>query len=817
MENRKIILPVSGMTCVNCAMNIERSVKKLDGIQEVQVNFAAEQARATFDPKKINLMDIQEKIENSGFKVVTDRIDFAVTGMTCANCAMNIERILIKKVPGVVQASVNFAVERASVEYVPGITSVQDLADAVQKAGFAAIISQEDETESDAHDLARQKEIKDQTLKFFSGVVFALPLFLISMARDFNLIGAWSHQPWVNWFFFLLATPVQFYTGWDFYISGIKSIKNKSANMDVLVAMGSTTAYLYSIAVLVLPGIGDHVYFETAAVIITLIKLGKLLEARTKGKTGSAIKKLMGLTPKTATILSDNREKQVPIDRVKTGDIVVVRPGERIPVDGRITGGASSIDESMLTGEPIPVDKTTGDTIAGGTINGQGLIYFIATKVGKDTALAQIIRLVQEAQGSKAPIQAIADRVASFFVPAIILIAFFTFTGWWVAGGAFVPAMIRMVAVLVIACPCALGLATPTAIMAGTGKGAEKGLLFKNSQSLEKAAALDTIVLDKTGTITIGAPLVTDIVPYPLGGLDATTLLQIAASAEKGSEHPLGRAIVKEAEKKDVPLFAIDDFKAIGGFGVAAVVGEKRVKIGKPEWFYRDKDAVIDAETARAISAYQSQGKTVMVVTDSGQYQGFICVSDKVKPESRSAVDAIHNLGITTVMLTGDNKMAAKSIGKAVGIEKVIPEVRPEEKSFTIKTLKQKGGSVAMVGDGINDAPALAEADVGLAIGTGTDVAIETADIILASGNLNGVPNAIKLSRATMATIRQNLFWAFFYNAVLIPIAAGALYPFEALPMFLRQLHPILAALAMAFSSISVVTNSLRLYRAKIV
>ena len=814
MENQKIILPVSGMTCANCAMNIERAVKKLDGIEQIAVNFATEQAAATFDPRKIKLSDIQDKIEASGFKVVTDFIDFPVTGMTCANCAMNIERTLGKKVPGIVQASVNFAAERASVEYIPGVTSSIDIASAIEKAGFGAIMPEDGDEGIDKEAEAREKEIRNQTVKFFTGLAFALPLFLLSMARDFNLIGAWSHQPWVNWFFLILATPVQFFTGWDFYVSGIKSIKNKSANMDVLVALGSTTAYVYSLAVLVLPGVGDHVYFETAAVIITLIKLGKLLESRTKGKTGSAIKKLMGLTPKTATLLIDAIEKPVPIDAVAVGDIVVVRPGERIPVDGRIIKGFSSVDESMLTGEPIPVDKVKGDSVAGGTINGQGLLHFKALKVGKNTALAQIMRLVQEAQGSKAPIQAIADRVASFFVPAIIVIAFITFILWWIAGGLFVPAMIRMVAVLVIACPCALGLATPTAIMAGTGKGAEKGVLFKNSQSLEKAAALETIVLDKTGTLTLGAPLVTDIVPDPEANGDDNTLLQIAASAETGSEHPLGRAIVQEAEKRDIPLVPIDGFEAIGGFGVEAVVSGKKVKIGKPEWF---NDATINAKTTTSITHYQSQGKTVIVVSESDQYKGFICVSDKVKPDSKTAIEAIHNLGIKTVMLTGDNKRAAETISSQVGIDAVISEVRPDEKSSAIKALKQKGESVAMVGDGINDAPALAEADVGLAIGTGTDVAIETADIILASGSLMGVPNAIKLSRATMSTIRQNLFWAFFYNAALIPIAAGVLYPFEILPMFLRQLHPILAALAMAFSSISVVTNSLRLYRRKIV
>ena len=814
MTEQTLILPITGMTCANCAMNIARGLNKLPGVSDTNVNFASEQAAVTFDPRAATTTDLIQQVDRLGFKVTTARIDFPVTGMTCANCAMNVERALGKKVPGVVNAVVNIAAERATVDYLPSMVTPDDLVSAVEKAGFGAPIEQEGQPE-DAEAEARQREIAEQTRQFLIGVTFALPLFVASMARDFGLTGAWSHQPWVNWLFFLLATPVQFYTGWDFYVSGWKSLRNKSANMDVLVAMGSSTAYAYSLAVLLLPTLGGHVYFETSAVIITLIKMGKLLEARTKGKTGSAIRKLMGLRPKTATVRRDGIEHETPIERVRVGDVVLVRPGERIPVDGQVIEGASAVDESMLTGEPIPVDKLAGDTVAAGTINGQGLMVFTATRVGRETALAQIIRLVQEAQGSKAPIQALADRVAAVFVPAIIVIALLVLAIWWLVAGDFVTAMIRMVAVLVIACPCALGLATPTAIMAGTGKGAERGILFKNSRALERATRLSTVVLDKTGTITEGQPAVTDLVPDTGNGVTENELMMLAASVEKGSEHPLGRAIVDKAEALGLELVTPQAFKAHGGDGVEAQVNGRRIKVGKPHWFDAPPGR-ISAATVERISAYQAQGKTVMVAADADRLLGLICVSDRIKEDSPSAIALLKKLGLKTVMLTGDNQRAADAIGRQAGVDQVEAEVRPEEKALRVKRLQKAGKRVAMVGDGINDAPALAQADVGFAIGTGTDVAIETADVILAAGSLGGVSKAIALSRATMTTIRQNLFWAFFYNAVLIPVAAGALFPFDGLPMMLRQLHPILAALAMAFSSISVVSNSLRLYRAKL-
>ena len=748
--------------------------------------------------------------------MASENVTLPITGMTCANCAMNIERTLNKKVPGVVQASVNFASERAAVQYLPNLTNLEEIIAAIRQAGFDAILPDETGEDEDVEQRARRAEIAEQTRKFIIGLVFTLPLFLWSMGRDFGLLGAWTHALWVNWAFWALATPVQFYTGWDYYTGGWKSLKNRSANMDVLVAMGSSVAYFYSLAVLVYPALGSHVYFETSAVIITLIKLGKMLEARAKGKTGNAIRKLMGLRPKTATIIRDGKEAEVSLKEVEVGDVVVVRPGEKIPVDGLVLEGNSAVDQSMLTGEPIPVDKSAGDTVVGATINSEGLLKFRATKVGKDTALAQIIKLVQEAQGSKAPIQALADRVAAVFVPGVIGIAATTFILWWILGGEFVPAMIRLVAVLIIACPCALGLATPTAIMAGTGKGAEKGILFKDSEALEKATKLQTIVLDKTGTLTLGKPTVAEVIAFNTSSpvQNKKELLRIAASVEKGSEHPVGRAILKEAEKQGLELFEPEEFKASGGLGVQARINGKLVYVGKPGWFIEmGVDMVGGSDYVRTL---QSQGKTLMAVVVEKELAGLIAVADSLKPESKAAVAELRGQGLKVVMLTGDNIQTARSIGEQVQVDEIVAEVRPEEKSMKVKELQSRGRMVGMVGDGINDAPALAQADVGIAIGTGTDVAMETADVILASGNLLGVSRAIQLSRATMRTVKQNLFWAFVYNIILIPVAAGLLYPLVFLPSALRQLHPILAALAMAFSSVTVVSNSLRLYRAKI-
>ncbi len=812
MSEKNIIFPVTGMTCANCAANIERSLNKMNGIQKAAVNFASEKVNIRFDPGQTTVTELVATIQRAGYGVVAHHLELPITGMTCANCAANIERTLNKKVPGVTQAAVNFASERAAIDYVPAIVSIDHIIAAIEKVGYGVIVPEDSQQGEDAEQFARQAEIRNQTRKFMVGVVFALPLFTLSMLRDFSFIGVWSHAQWMNWLFAFLATPVQFYTGWDYYVGGFKSLRNKSANMDVLIALGSSVAYFYSLVVLLFPFAGQHVYFEAAAVIITLIKLGKLLEARTKGKTGNAIRKLIGLQPKTAFILEKGQEKEIPLSQVKQEMVVVVRPGERIPVDGTVIEGQSFVDESMLTGEPLPVDKKVDDTIVGGTINGEGLLKFRATRVGQETALAQIIRLVQEAQGSKAPIQALADRVATVFVPAVILIALITFTIWWGVTGEFVPSMIRLVAVLVIACPCALGLATPTAIMAGTGKGAEMGILFKRADALENATKLDTIVLDKTGTITEGKPALTDLVVLDDDKMSEEGVLKLAASVEQGSEHPLGKAIAREAKLRKIELATPEDFQSHGGFGVQAVVSGQQVRVGKPKWF----DEPLSASAQGHIQRLQAEGKTVMMVEYGGRMVGLIAVADRVKPDSQEAIAYLHDQGLRVVMLTGDNPRTAKTMADQVGIDEVYAEVRPDEKSSRVKEIMDNGHTVAMVGDGINDAPALARADVGMAIGTGTDIAIEAADVILSSGTLRGIPRTIAVSRQTMRTVRQNLFFAFVYNVILIPVAAGALAPFEFFPMMLRQLHPILAALAMAMSSISVVTNSLRLYRAKI-
>jgi Cu+-exporting ATPase len=814
MTEKNVNIPVTGMHCANCALAIERSVKKVPGVNSASVSYATEEASLSFDPDQVQVKKLVEKIQEAGYGVAKATVDIPVTGMSCANCAMTIEKTLNKKVPGVVKASVNFASERASVEYIPSLTGLDEMIQAIQKAGYGAIRPDDALEGEDAELQARRAEIRDQTAKFLTGLALTIPIFILSMGRDFGFFGPWAQQPWFNWLLLVLATPVQFYTGWDYYSGGFKSLRNQSANMDVLVAMGSSVAYFYSLVVVAAPGLGHHVYFETSAVIITLIKLGKMLEARTKGKTGGAIRKLMKLRPKTAFIEVDGKEKEIPVSQVRVGDRIIVRPGESFPVDGAVLDGESSVDESMLTGEPIPVDKQAGDTVVAGTINGEGRLIMEATKIGKDTALARIIRLVQEAQGSKAPVQALADRVAAVFVPTVMGIALFTFILWWVIGGEFVPAMIRLVAVLVIACPCALGLATPTAIMAGTGKGAERGILFKNSEALEVSSKLDTVVLDKTGTITVGKPSVVDILFADGPFADENEFLRLAASAERGSEHPLGRAIAAEATGRGLSLSEPKSFKASRGLGMSAVVDGRPVLAGKPGWFL---DMGFDlAPVEQKISSLQAQGKTVVVTAVDNKIAGLIAVADRVKPESKDAIASLHKQKIQVVMITGDNSRTAQAIASEVKIDEVIAEVRPEDKSLRVKELQEKGKKVCMVGDGINDAPALAQANVGMAIGTGTDVAIETGEVILASGSLRGVPRAVELSRATMRTIHENLFWAFFYNVILIPVAAGVLFPFASLPFYLRQLNPILAAFAMAMSSITVVSNSLRLYRAKV-
>jgi Cu+-exporting ATPase len=826
VSTKQISLPVTGMHCANCSMTIERNLKKLDGVAEANVNYANEKATVVFDPAVLDEKVIIDRVRDVGYGVATARVELPITGMTCANCAATIERTLNHKVPGVVNAAVNLASERASVEYIPGLVTRGDIVAAVERIGYGVVEAADADEMEDAERAAREAEIADQTRKFWVGVLFALPLFLLSMGRDFGLLGDWAHAAWVNWLFLALATPVQFYTGWDYYAGGFKSLRHGSANMDVLVAMGSSVAYLYSLTV-TLGLVGGHVYFETSALIITLIKLGKMLEAQAKGRTSEAIKRLMGLRPKTAHVIrpsaelgtSAGVEVEVPVTEVAVGDVVVVRPGERLPVDGLVIEGHSAVDESMLTGESLPVDKKPGDEVIGATINKQGLLKFEATKVGAQTALAQIIRMVEEAQGSKAPIQRLADRVSGVFVPAIIAIALVVFLVWWLFTPAgFTAAMIRMVAVLVIACPCALGLATPTAIMVGTGKGAENGILFKNSEALERAHQLEAVVLDKTGTITLGEPSVTDVVGAVGGQMTDDQILRWAASAERGSEHPLGQAVVQAAQQRGLALAEVEGFEAVSGQGIVCQVEGRRVAVGTARLMAHLGAAHqvalngLEAEVDRL----QAEAKTAMLVAVDGRAEGVIAVADTIKEGSREAVAELRRQGLQVIMLTGDNQRTAEAIAAEVGVDRVVAEVLPGDKAAQVKALQDEGRFVGMVGDGINDAPALAQADVGIAIGTGTDVAMETADVTLMSGDLRGVPRAIALSKVTMRTIKQNLFWAFFYNVVLIPIAAGVLYPFEGLPAVLRSLHPVLAAAAMAFSSVTVVSNSLRLRRARV-
>ena len=852
MTEKQVTLPVTGMHCTNCSDTVARELGKLDGVVTANVNYATEKATVTFNPSVLDEIAIIESIKGIGYGVTTGEIELPITGMHCVNCAATVEKTLNKMRPSVVSATVNFATEKAQIAYLPGQVTPTDLIDAIKGVGYGVVEAGSDQL-VDTEGAAREADLHDQTRKFWIGVVFSLPLFLFSMARDFALLGPWSNALWGNWLMFVLATPVQFYVGWDYYTGGFKALRNGAANMDVLVAMGSSAAFFYSLPVTVAltlgsTALGGHVYFETSAVIITLIKLGKLLEVRAKGQAGAAIKKLMVLRAKTACVVRNDTEIDIPIEQVVVGDVVVVRPGARIPVDGIVIEGNSSVDESMLTGESIPVNKGKGDSVIGATINKQGMLKFEAHKVGAETVLAQIIQFVQEAQGSKAPIQRLADRVASVFVPAVIAIAILTLLVWWFAlDVGFTSSMIRMVAVLVIACPCTLGLATPTAIMVGTSKGAEQGILFKDSKALELAHSLKTVILDKTGTITAGEPSVTDIVvaegdapniiikalgnggevvdsqPYITGKTEEnqekeTAVLWLAASAEWGSEHPIGQAIVRAAQVRGLAPAEPAQFEALAGHGVIAQVEGHQVTLGNLKMMNEQHINLngLGAEAAKL----QAYPKSVIWVAIDGKAAGLIAVADTIKPGSKEAIVQMQRLGLQVVMLTGDNRATAESIGNALGIDKILADVLPEDKAAEVKRLQlemnqksQTGGHVAMVGDGINDAPALVQADVGIAIGTGADIAMEAADVTLIRGDLRSVPQAIALSKATMRVIRQNLFWAFFYNVLLIPVAAGVLHPFTFLPIILRSLHPVLAALAMAFSSVTVVANSLRLKR----
>ena len=820
-QRTSVNIPVTGMSCASCVRRVEKALSERQGVSEASVNFAAEKANVEYDPEVLDASDLISTVEEAGYGADTHETSFDVSGMTCASCVGRVEKALAKT-PGVLDASVNLATEKASVRYLVGETEVRDLHRAVESAGYGVTDSGEsDEETGSAQDRERGKLTRDLIL---SAILTAL-ILLGSLPMMLGRTPPVS-MTWLNFGLLILATPVQFWAGWRFYRGAWGALRHGQANMNTLVVLGTSAAYFYSLVATVAPGLlagRDDVYFDTAALIITLILLGRLLEMRAKGRAGDAIRKLAGLRASTASVLRDGEEVQVPVEDVVVGDEILVRPGERVPVDGRVVSGASAVDEAMITGESIPVVKEVGDEVIGATINTTGSFRFEATKVGADTALGQITRLVEEAQGSKAPIQRLADRISGVFVPVGMVLAAATFVVWFFLGPepTLTFALLNTVAVLIIACPCAMGLATPTSIMVGTGKGAESGILVKGGEALEGARKLDAVILDKTGTLTSGEPVLTDVIPT--NGFSEEDLLRLVASAENTSEHPLGEAIVRGTKERNIALAAAEDFESVTGGGVRARVEDHEILVGTRRFL--DESGVSEDGLAGPGDELAASGKTTMFVAVDGSPVGVVAVADTVRAESREGIERLQRLGLEVAMMTGDNRRAAEAIARELGIDRVLAEVRPEEKAAEVKRLQADGLRVGMVGDGINDAPALAQADVGIAIGTGTDVAMEASDLTLIGGDVRGVAKAITLSKATVRNIKQNLFWAFAYNVALIPIAAGALYPVfaggtvpEALRPFLGEygfLNPVLAAAAMALSSVTVLTNALRLKRVK--
>lgn len=810
-KTERIDLPIVGMSCASCSATIERGLSGLKGVKEAAVNFATSKATVIFEPQFVKAEDVISSIRRSGYEVGTTSFELPIQGIVCASCVQKIEKALLAT-RGVVKAVVNLATGKVRGEYLPFETNLREIKRAIESTGYKVLEGVESGEGEDVERIIREREYKKLKRKFNAGAILSLVIFLGSMPHWFPWIPNILNNFFVLW---ILSTPVQFVIGWQFYRGAWGAFRHRNADMNTLIAVGTSAAYFYSLAATLFPsffhqaGIEPAVYFDTSSLIITLIIFGRLLEARAKGRTSEAIKKLMGLEPKKARVVRENQEIDIPVEEVLVGDSVVVRPGEKIPVDGIVVEGRSSVDESMITGESMPVEKKPGDEVIGATINKTGSFRFRATKVGKDTALAQIIKLVQDAQGSKAPIQRLADTISGYFVPVVISIAIATFIIWFNLGPlpSLTFALLNFVAVMIIACPCALGLATPTAVMVGTGKGAENGILIKGGESLETAHKVNTIIFDKTGTLTKGEPEVTDIIG--LNSFSQDEVLKYAACAERLSEHPLAEAILKKALERKFELEDPKDFRAIEGFGIEAKVNDKNILLGKAKLLEERKIDIGGLE--RKAKELALDGKTPVYLSVDSKARGLIAIADTLKESSSHAVLRLKKLGLEIIMLTGDDRRTAEAIAKKAGIEKVVSEVLPEDKVLEIKKLQAMGKRVAMVGDGINDAPALAQADLGISIGTGTDVAMEASDITLIKGDLSGVVSAIELSKRTIRVIKQNLFWAFFYNTAGIPIAAGILYPF-----FKILLNPIIASIAMAFSSVSVVSNSLRLRRMKL-